>query len=49
MKLSKKDIELMAKTYSDRLLAGAGLKNAKRIAAQVKRNLLVETTRRKNL
>lgn len=49
MRLSKKDIEIMAKTLSDRLLANAGLKNAKKIAAQVKRNLLAESTRRKNL
>ncbi len=49
MKLSKKDIDVMAKTLSDRLLANAGLKNAKKIAGQVKRNLLIESKRRKNL
>ena len=49
MKLSKKDIENIAKALSDKLLMGEGLKNAKKIAAQVKRNLAAETTRRKKL
>jgi Holliday junction resolvase RusA-like endonuclease len=49
MKLSKVDIDNMAKALSDKLLCSVGLKNAKKIAAQVKRNLLVETKRRKNL
>ncbi|KKN21669.1 hypothetical protein LCGC14_0922970 [marine sediment metagenome] len=49
MKLLKKDIENMAKSLSDRLLANAGLRNAKKIAAQVKRNLLAEDKRRQNL
>ena len=49
MKLSKKDIENMAKALSDKLLCSAGLKNGKKIAAQVKRNLAAESKRRKNL
>ena len=49
MKLSKKDIENMAKVLSDKLLCSVGLKDAKKIAAQVKRNLLAENMRRKNL
>ena len=49
MKLSKKDIENMAKALSDKLLCSVGLKDAKKIAGQVKRNLAAETTRRKNL
>ena len=49
MKLSKKDIENMAKSLSDRLLANAGLRNAKKIAAQIKRNLLTEDKRRRDL
>ena len=49
MKLSKVDIDRMAKALTDKLLCTAGLKNAKKIAAQVKRNLLAEDKRRKNL
>ena len=49
MKLSKKDIENMAKAMTDKLLCAAGLKNGKKIAAQVKRNLLAEDKRRKDL
>ena len=49
MKLSKVDIDRMAKVLSDRLLCAAGLKNAKKIVAQMRRNLLAETTRRKKL
>ncbi len=49
MKLSKLDIENMAKALSDKLLCSAGLKDAKKIAAQIKRNLLAENMRRKNL
>jgi len=49
MKLSKNDIDRMAKTLSDRLLCTAGLANAKRIVVGVKKNLAAEYKRRKNL
>lgn len=49
MKLSKVDIDNMAKALSDKLLANAGLANAKRIIVQVKKNLVAEYKRRKNL
>ena len=49
MKLSKVDIDNMAKALSDRLLCSAGLKDAKKIVAQMRRNLLTEDNRRKKL
>lgn len=49
MKLSKIDIEKRAKTLSDQLLCSAGLKDAKKIAVLIRRNLLGESQRRKNL
>ena len=49
MKLSKVDIDNMAKVLSDKLLANPGLKDAKRIVNQVKKNLTAEYKRRKNL
>lgn len=49
MKLSKKDIDNMAKALSNKLLCSVGLRDAKKVAAQVKRNLLVEDKRRKKL
>lgn len=49
MKLSKNDIDNMAKKLSDKLLCSAGLANAKRIVVQVKKNLAAEYKRRKNL
>lgn len=49
MKLSKVDIDRMAKSMSDRLLCMAGLANAKRIVVQVKKNLVAEYKRRKKL
>ncbi len=49
MKLSKVNIDKMAKALSDRLLMGEGLINAKKIINQVKKNLLAENTRRKKL
>jgi len=49
MKLSKVDRDNMAKALTDKLLCTAGLKNAKKIVAQVKRNLKAECLRRKNL
>jgi len=49
MKLSKNDLDRMAKSMSNSLLCSVGLKNGKKIAAQVKRNLLAEDKRRKDL
>ena len=49
MKLSTKDIDNMAKVLTDKLLASPGLKDAKRIVSQVKKNLVAEYKRRKNL
>ncbi len=49
MKLSKTNIDSMAKTLTDKLLASPGLKDARRIVNQVKKNLAVEYKRRKNL
>lgn len=49
MKLSKVNIDNMAKALSDKLLCSVGLKDAKKIATQVKRNLLTEDKRRKDL
>lgn len=49
MKLSKVDIGNMAKALSDKLLCSVGLRDAKRVAAQVKKNLAIEDKRRKNL
>ncbi len=49
MKLSKNDLDSMARKITRDLLCTAGLKNAKKIASIVKRNLLAEDTRRKDL
>lgn len=49
MKLSKNDIDRIAKRISDELLCTAGLKNAKKIVGQIKRNLAAEDKRRKDL
>jgi len=49
MKLSKVDRDNMAKALTDKLLCTAGLKNAKKIVAQVKRNLKAEYLRRREL
>lgn len=49
MKLSKVDIDNMAKALTEKLLMGEGLKNAKKIVNQTKKNLAAETKRRKNL
>lgn len=49
MKLSKVDIDNMAKALTDKLLGNPGLKDAKRIIVQVKKNLAAEYKRRKNL
>lgn len=48
MKLSKVDIDNMAKTLADKLLCSVGLSDAKRIIVQVKKNLTAEYKRRKN-
>lgn len=49
MKLSKTNIDYMAKALTDKLLASPGLKDAKRIVNQVKKNLAAEYKRRRNL
>ena len=49
LKLTKKNIDSMAENITRDLLCTAGLKNAKKIVAQVKRNLKAEYLRRKNL
>ena len=49
MKLSKISIDKIAKTMSNSLLCSVGLKDAKKIAAQIKRNLLAEDERRRDL
>lgn len=49
MKLSKVDIDNMAKALTDKLLCSVGLLDAKRIIVQVKKSLTAEYKRRKNL
>ena len=49
MKLSRVDIDNMARALTDKLLANPGLRDAKRIVVQVKKNLTVEYKRRKNI
>lgn len=49
MKLSKVDIDNMAKALTDKLLANPGLRDAKKLVNQVKKNLTAEYKRRKNL
>ncbi len=49
MKLSKVDMDNMAGRITRDLLCCAGLRNAKKIASIVKRNLLAEDKRRKDL
>ena len=49
MKLSKVDIDNKARRLADGLLANAGLKNAKKIVSQIKRYLVAESKKRKNL
>lgn len=49
MKLTKANIDNMAKALTDKLLACPGLKDAKKIIAGVKKNLVAEYKRRKNL
>lgn len=49
MKLSKVDIDNMAKVLTDKLLCNVGLSDAKKIVVIVKKNLAVEYKRTKNL
>lgn len=49
MKLTKADTDRMAKALTERLLCNAGLANAKKIVVQIKKNLMAEYMRRKNL
>ncbi len=49
VKLTKKILDDMAETLSDRLLCSVGLRQAKKVAGQIKRNLLAEDKRRKDL
>lgn len=49
MKLSKVDIDKRAESLTKRLLCDPGLKYARRIVNQVKKNLTAEYKRRKNL
>ena len=49
MKMSKADMNYKARKVSDDLLCCAGLRNAKKIVVQVKKNLLAEQRRRKAL
>jgi hypothetical protein len=49
MKLSKVDIDKTAEALSNKLLMAEGLKNAKKIINQVKKNLLAENKRRQKL
>ena len=47
MKLTLHDINRIAKKTSDNLICTCGLKHAKKVAAQIKRNLLAEEKKRK--
>lgn len=49
MKYSKKQIDEAIKKLTDSLISTYGLRNAKKIVAEVKRNYAAETKRRKNL
>lgn len=49
MKMSAFSIDNIAKSIADQLLCTVGLQKAKKIAGQVKRNLLAEDRRRKEL
>lgn len=48
MKLTKQEINQKAKIVPDDLLCTCGLRDGKKVAMQVKRNLLIEENRRKN-
>ena len=47
MKLTKNDLDRMAEKITFNLICTAGLKNAKKIARQIKRNLKAEEEKRK--
>ena len=47
MKLTKNDLDRMAEKITFNLICTAGLKNAKKIAMQIKRNLRAEEEKRK--
>ena len=49
MKLSKVDIDKRIESLTAKLLCDPGLKYAKQIVAEVKKNLAAEYKRRKNL
>jgi hypothetical protein len=49
MKRSKKELEIKTKAITIDLLCWAGLKNAKKVALGVRRSLLAEENRRKEL
>lgn len=49
MKIAKRELENKARRITDNLLCWAGLINAKKIAAMVKKNLIVEYQRRQKI
>ena len=49
MKLSKVNIDNMARALTNKLLGNPGLRDAKRIIVQVKKNLTAEYKRRKSM
>jgi len=49
MKLTKVNLDNMAEKLTEQLLCTAGLANAKKIVAKVKKNLAAEYKRRKTL
>lgn len=49
MKIAKRELENKAKRIADNLLCWCGLNNAKKVAVMVKKNLVVEYKRRKEL
>jgi len=49
MKLTKNNIDQMAEKLANQLLCTAGLSNAKKIVAKIKKNLATEYKRRKTL
>lgn len=49
MKYSKKQIDDIIKVKTDRLISEFGLTKAKKIVSGIKKNLLAESRRRKNL
>jgi len=49
MKLTKVNLDNMAEKLTEQLLCTAGLANAKKIVAKIKKNLATEYKRRKTL